>query len=187
MSLDSFKIFKDYIKKCVLEDQDLQKLIYYPYSNCLERDDLENPFDLFTEDTVFKDGKGVHGVLLFKRQCDVIMNAEMPLLLISFETSTQSNSKEFQTVYILCKIICKGTNIQELNDLSSRIYSIAQELDNNLIDARINGLGTLKKSSMNELSINSENDAMLCIYQCSSFLKSTTNTKNYKKHLHSNW
>jgi len=178
MSLDSFKVFKDYIRKMVLEDSELQKLIYYPYSDALDRADLENPYDIFSEDTATNSSNGVHGVLLFKRQADIIMNAEMPLVLISFETTKRS--KYISNVYIICKIICKGTNIQELNDGSSRIYSIKRKINDNLETANINNIGEFTENSFQELSINSENDAMLLMYKGFGTNAEISSNKNYQ-------
>lgn len=181
MSLDSFKVFKDYIKKCVLEDSEFQKLIYYPYSNCLDMDDLENPYDLFSEDTAVNNGNGVHGVLLFKRRADIIMNAEMPVVLVTFEATKKS--KDLLNVYIVFRIICKGNNVQYLNDGSSRIYSIKSLINDNLEGADINGLGKIEESSFQELSINEENDGMLLIMKGFAFNSDWSTNKNFKKRI----
>lgn len=177
-SLDNFKVFKDYIKKMVLEDQELQKLVYYPYSDCLDKEDLENPFDVFSEDTAINSENGVHGIILFKRQSDVIMNSEMPSVLISFETTKKG--KYISNVYIIIKIICKGTNIQELNDGSSRIYSIKRKFNDFLETANINDIGEFTENSFKELSINSENDAMLLIYKGFGTNAEMHTNKNYQ-------
>jgi len=177
-SLDCFKVFKDYIKKCVLEDNSLQKLIYYPYTNCLSMNNIENPYDLFNENTAVDGDSGVHGVILFKRQANIIINAEMPLILITFETTRKR--KTYSNIYIVFRIICKGTNIQELDDGSSRIYSIKQKISDNLEMANITGLGEVTENSFNELSINDENDAVSLIYKCVDFSSDLLNNKNFQ-------
>jgi len=180
-SLDSFKVFKDYIKRFVLEDQELQKLIYYPYSTCLDENNLANPFDIFSEETATDNENGVHGVLLFKRQSDIVMNAEMPLVLVSFENAKKS--KEFSNIYIIFKIICKGNNIQELENGDSRIYSIQRKINDNFAMANVNGLGQVEENSFKELSINSNNDAMLLMYKAYSFNSNISTNKNFKKRM----
>jgi hypothetical protein len=172
--LDGFKIFKDYIKTSILQDSEFQKLVYYPFSDCLNRRDIDNPFELFDEDSAMNNGNGVHGVVLFKRQADIIMNAEMPVILISFETTKRS--KWISNVYIMIRIICKGTNIQELNNGDSRIYSIKEKFNSYIEMANVNGIGEIKELSFKELSINNENDAVLLMYK--GFMPSTNLKEN---------
>lgn len=181
MSLDSFKVFKDYIKKFVLEDSSLQKLIYYPYTNCLSMNDIEDPYDLFNENTAVNGDSGVHGVILFKRQANIIINSEMPLILVTFETTRKS--KTYSNIYIIFRIICKGTNIQELDDGSNRIYSIKEKISENLEMANITGLGEVTENSFKELSINDENDAVSLIYKCVDFSSDLSSNKNFQKRI----
>lgn len=178
MSLDTFEVYKNYIRTFLLKDSELQKLIYYPYTNCLSMNDVEDPYDIFNEGTAINGDSGVHGVLLFKRQSNIIINAEMPLVLITFETTPKS--KYISNIYIVIRIICKGVNIQELEDGSSRIYSIKRKINDWLETANINDIGEFTENSCKELSINDENDAMLLIYKGFGTNAEINTNKNYQ-------
>ena len=83
----------------------------------------------------------------------------------------------------MIKIICKGTSIQELSNGDSRIYSIKSKLSDCLEGANINGLGEITENSCKEMSINSENDAILLMFKGFMFTKNLSSNKNFKKRI----
>jgi hypothetical protein len=165
--LDDFQIFKRYIKSFILQDSDLQKIIYYPYKNPLIKDDLENPYDIFDSSTVMSsDEKGVHGVVLFRRKCDEILNSEVPIILISFESTTIGYSNILDKVYIVIRIITKGSTIQELENGLSRGNVIAELFDKYLNSSEISSIGKTTRKTFKSLNnINEENDGFIIIYK----------------------
>lgn len=184
MAFNDISKFKTFIKKFILEDLDLQKMIYYPYSSPLDKEDLENPYNIFDSTTAVKsDGTGAHGVVLFRRKCDEIINVEIPIVLVTFESTNKSNSKEFNNLYIIFRIICKGQNIQELSNGDNRIEKIAEFIDNNFNYARVNNLGKTKQSSYSELSLNEENDGITLMYRANSFNCDWSSNKNFQKRI----
>lgn len=164
--LDDFQIFKKYIKSLILQNSVLQKIIYYPFKNPLIKDDLENPYDLFDSSTVMSsDGSGVHGVVLFRRKCDEILNAEVPIILITFESTKLGNSDMLDNVYIVIRTITKGDSIQELENGLSRSSVIADLIDKSLNSSKISSIGKVTRQSFQPLNLNEENDGFLTIYK----------------------
>ena len=49
--------------------------------------------------------------------------------------------------------------------------------------ANVNGLGQVEENSFKELSINSNNDAMLLMYKAYSFNSNISTNKNFKKRM----
>lgn len=164
--LDDTQIFKRYIKNFILQNSDLQKIIYYPVKNPLLKDDLENPYDLFDSTTAMSaDGTGIHGVVLFRRKCDEIINAEVPIILIDFQSAKAGNSEILGDLYIIIRVIMKGTNIQELENGLSRSSVIAELFDKNINSEKVNSIGKVIRESYNPLPINEENSGYMGIYK----------------------
>lgn len=182
--LDNTQIFKRYIKNFILQNSDLQKLIYYPVKNPLLKDDLENPYDLFESTTaISSEGSGVHGVVLFRRKCDEIINTEIPIILITFESAPKGNSLTYRDIFIIVRIIAKGSNIQELENGLNRIDCIAKLFDDEFNQANITGLGKTKKEKYADLSINEQNDGKMLIYCASDFSYDYINNKNIQRQI----
>lgn len=166
LELDGFDEISKYIKKIILTNEELWKLVYYPVSSPLVKDFGEDPYDIFNEYTS-KSTTGIietHGVILFKDKDDVILNAVSPVILINYESSKNKNSDYMQDVKIEIKIIFKG-NILELSDGSNRAYRIGQIIDNSLNNAKINSVNKARRESFEQLSLNEENYGFKLIYQ----------------------
>lgn len=164
--LDDFQIFKRYIKSFILQNPDLQKIIYYPVKNPLLMDDLENPYDLFDSSTVMSSsGTGVHGVVLFRKKCDEIINAEIPIVLINSESTNLGDSGFMSNLYIVVRIIIKGSTIQDLENGLSRSSVMADLFDKNINSAKVNSIGKIKRQSFNPLNLNEENTGYCIIYK----------------------
>ena len=172
--LDDFKLFKDFIKRFILQSEDLWKLIFYGSGNPLLLDVSENPYEIFTPSSE-------HGCVLFRRKNDTILNEEQVSVLIDFESA--SSSCEYDSVYIVVRIIAKGSNIQDLENGVNRSFAISKLFDDEFNTANINGLGEVKKKSMTPLSVNEENAGYLLLYTGHSFSSDIINNKNFKKRL----
>jgi hypothetical protein len=183
--LDDFQEFKKFIKIFILQNSDLWKLIYYPVSDPLSQEDSENPYDIFDNSTAMnEDGSnGIHGVLLFKDKNNAILNASIPIILINFHSTRKSNSIEFNNVYCVFRIICKGDSVQELANGVNRSFAIAKLIDDEFAKANVNGLGKVERISFSELSLNEENVGYNIVFKASSFACDSLNNKNLNKRI----
>lgn len=162
--IDDFQIYKRFIQKFILEDQTLQKIIYYPVRNPLLQDDLENPYTIF--DIPDKEDSDVHGVVLFKQKNPEILNYGTVIVLVDFETTSFGNSGLLDNLYIIFRIIIKSTDIQELDNNLNRSYVIADLINDHLDNIKVGSIGYVKKQSINPVNTNEENSAISLIYKC---------------------
>jgi hypothetical protein len=164
--LDNFYEFKQYIKKSILESEDLFRLIYFCFKNPFDETTCEypeNPFDLFQE--VYDSSNKSHGVVLFSQKNNAILNYETPVLLISFTTESSQDNKSINYTKIEFSIICKGTNIQELSNGVSRSYAIAKLIDNFMNHSSIAGSDKVKRLYFDNNILNEENCGYKITYQ----------------------
>jgi hypothetical protein len=167
-----FDKFKSFIRNSIMSDEDLFKMIYYQYSSPLDMDYPENPYDIFTS-------SNEHGCVLFRRKNDEILSDEQINVLIDLHSSSISN--EYNVVYIVVRIICKGENIQELADGTNRVFSIAKSFDNNFNLAHVTGLGEVRQEKFKEIELNSQNVGYMLIYKAYTFSSDWSNNKNFQE------
>lgn len=183
--LDNFQIYKKFIRRFILEDESLFRLIYFGNKNVF--DEMlcpypENPFKIFTTDK--EDENDNHGVVLFKQKNSEILNYGTIVVLVDFETTRRGSSEFFDNLYIIFRIIGKSDNIQEIEDeegnLGNRLTSIIELIDNNFNLADVNNIGIVKRQSLNPLATNEDNFGYTVIYKAvESFAHINTN-KNYQ-------
>jgi len=183
--LDNFQVFKSFIKKFIISNENLFKLIYYPYSSPLEKDMPENPYSIFDGDKIQDkdDIDNLHGVFLFRRKYDQVISSEIPVVLVTFTSAKVGNSDLLDDVFISIRILCKGTNIQELANGRDRSSSIANLIDNELKFARITDVGNVSRKSYTDIALNEENVGNLLLYTSRSLASDLLDNVNYlKKH-----
>ena len=175
--LDDFNIFKSFIKNFIIEDSTLWKLIYYSSKNPLLEDYSDNPYEIF-------EPSNEHGCVLFRRKNDVVLSDETTNILIDFYDTKVSDSYFLSDLYICFRILCKGTNVQELENGVSRTSAIAKLIDNQFNLANINKIGEIKRLSYKDISLNEENTGYLLTYNCRNWTTHLTDNKNYMKRMY---
>ncbi|MDP4146622.1 MAG: hypothetical protein Q8936_19460 [Bacillota bacterium] len=174
--LDGFEQFKSFIKNFIINNSKLWKLIYYSDSNPLILDYNDSPYDIFKPSSE-------HGCVLFRRKNDIVQSGEQICTLITFHSTPKGNSLTFRDIFIIVRIIAKGTNIQELENGLNRINCIGKLFDDEFNQANITGLGKVNKEKYRDLSLNEENDGMMLMFSASDFSYDYLNNKNIQKQL----
>lgn len=179
--LDDFDLFKKYIKNFIIDNDDLFRLIWFSNSNPLDEDICQypdNPWDIFKPSS-----NSEHGCLLFRRKNDIVQSGEQVCILITFHSAPKGNSLTFRDIFVIVRIITKGTNIQELENGLNRINCIAKIFDDEFNQANITGLGKTNKEKYRDLSLNEENDGMMLMYTANDFSYDYLNNKNIQKQI----
>jgi hypothetical protein len=182
-SINEFDKYEQFIRKFILENNSLWKLIFYSYSNPIEDEraiDPENPYQIFKRE-VNADGTDSHGVVLFQDKDDFIQNSNGVTLLISYESGRLGNSYFLDDNYIIFQVICKGSDTRKLANGKDRIEVIMDLIDNEFNLARVNNVGEIHKISYKKLSLNEENVGKVAIYHCVGWGNKLSNNKNYLK------
>ena len=174
VELDDFGKFKSFIRNFIIEDSTLWKLIFYSCKNPLLEDYSDNPYDIFEE-------SNEHGCVLFKRKNNTVLSEEAVNILVDFYDTKISDSYFLNDLYICFRILCKGTNVQELENNINRISAIAKRIDDQFNLANINKIGEIKRLSYKEIPINEQNDGVLLTYNCRNWSTHLTDNKNYMK------
>lgn len=178
--INVFQPFEDFIKKVIMTNEPLFRMIYFPTSNPLDEvlyNYPEDPYKIFKESE-----NNEHGVVLFGRKNNVILNTSTIILLVDFESTIKSNFTEYENIHIILRIIIKG-DVQKLENEIDRSFVIAQMIDNTINLASVNGLGEIKKKSMNYSSINEQNNCYMLMYSATSFSSDLSNNKNFQKRI----
>jgi len=173
--MNIFQPFEDYIRKFILEDNDLFKFIFYAQQSPLLQPDEENPYRIFDASE-----NNEHGVVLFGRKNNAILNTSTVILLVDFEITNKGSLREYNNVSIIFRIILKG-DIQKLENGLDRAFIIDKLLENNFNRANINGLGYITKKSTAYTAINEENNSYMSIYKGNVFSCDDMNNKNFLK------
>ena len=155
--LDDFGIFKSFIKNFIINNEILFKLIFYSSSSPLELDLPDNPYEIFIPSSE-------HGCVLFRRKNDVVLSDETTNILIDMTSARKGNSYFLDNIYIVIRVITKGTNIQELENGISRSHAIMKLIDDSLNCARVSNIGDVRRESYKELSLNEENIGYIAVY-----------------------
>jgi len=173
--LNDFQNIKSFIRNFIIEEENLFKTIYFSDSSPTENDLPDNPYDIFT-------ASSSHGCVLFRRKNDIVQSEEGVNLLISMYSVPHGNFNEYADTYILISLICKGVNVQELEDGTDRSAYISYLIDNNLIQANING-SIIKKESYKPIPLNEENSGWQNIYRCTGFSYDYLANKNIQRQI----
>lgn len=172
--LDNFELFKSYIKNFIINCDTLFRLIYFPYSNPFSSEyEADNPEDIFKPSSE-------HGCVLFRQKNDVVLSNETTNVLISFFDTKISDYYFLNDLYICFRILCKGTNIQELENGVSRINAIAKCIDDQFSLAEINNVAKVKRLSYKDISINEQNGGMLLTYSVKNPIMNINENVNYQ-------
>lgn len=173
--LNDFQDIKSFINKFVIDDENLFKVIYYSESLALQKDLPDNPYEIF-------EPSNSHGCVLFRRKNDVVLSEEGVNVLITMYDVPYGNLREYSSTYIQISIICKGVNVQELEDETDRSAYLASLIDNNLNQARING-SLIKRESYKPIPLNEENSGFQIIYSLVGFSYSVLENKNIQRRI----
>lgn len=187
VELHDFDEFKKFIKTFFITDEELWKILYYPLYSPLDEEYAENPYDIFSTETITSDkGNDIHGVAVFGQKNDEILNASVPIVLIDFKSTPTGRCGEYSRIYINFRILLKGTYIQNINykdEECSRINVIAKLIDDNFNKASVNNLGLIKNIGFEPISINEENSAFSLTYRGNSFDYDFSNNKNVQNRI----
>lgn len=173
--LNNYQNIKSFIRNFIIEESDLWKTIYYSSSSPLELDYSDNPYDIF-------EPSSEHGCVLFRRKNDIVLSEEGVQILITMYDVPYGNFREYSSTYITISTICKGVNVQELEDNTDRSAYISYLIDNNLNQARING-SLIKRESYKPIPLNEENSGYQMIYSCVNFSYDYLANKNIQKQI----
>lgn len=166
--LDNFYELKHYIKTSIMLNENLFRLIYFPYSDIYDENSCqypENPYLIFQNDY---NSTTKNGVVLFRQKNDEILNYETPVVLITFTSESAQDNKSINYTKIEINIICKGTGIQDLQNGKNRSYCIADEFDSILNHQKVGNSDEIKRLFFDNLSLNEENCGYKLIYQINS-------------------
>lgn len=189
MNLDDLKEINDYdkvkqfIKIALLTNEQLFRLIFFANKNPFDEINYpmpENPYAIFEEND---SSDNPHGVVLFDRKNDSILNSEIVNLLIDMESLPMGSYREYSSNRIIIRVIEKGSSIRTLENGVERFYAIFKLLDDELNKANINGLGLLERTHISEMSLNNENSGLMCIYKYSSFSYDFSSNKNIQNRI----
>ncbi len=122
VELNDFGKFKSFIRNFIIENSTLWKLIFYSCKNPLLEEYSLSPYEIFDE-------SADHGCVLFKRKNNTVLSDEVVNVLVSFYDTKISDSYFLNDLYICFHILCKGTNIQELENGISRTSAIAKLIE----------------------------------------------------------
>jgi len=173
--LNNFQDIKSFIRNFIIEESDLWKTIYYSSSSPLLLEYSDNPYDIF-------EPSSEHGCVLFRRKNDIVLSEEGVQILITLYDVPHGNFRDYSDTYIQISIICKGVNVQELEDGTDRSAYLSSLIDNNLNQARING-SLIKRESYKPIPLNEENSGFQIIYSLVGFSYDYLNNKNIQKQL----
>ena len=173
--LNNYQNIKSFIRDFIIEEENLFKVIYYSDTSALQKDLPDNPYEIFTPSSS-------HGCVLFRRKNDVVLSEEGTNILITLYDVPHGNFREYSDTYILISIVCKGVNVQELEDKTDRSAYISYLIDNNLNQARING-SLIKRESYKPIPLNEENSGYQIIYSCTNFSYDYLANKNIQKQI----
>jgi hypothetical protein len=178
--MNTFQPFEDFIRQFILEDDPLFRMIYFPTSNPLDENQYpneENPYRIFEASE-----SNEHGVILFGRKNDEILNTSSICVMIDFEQMQKGSLQEYNTVYILIRTILKG-DVQKLENDLDRAFIIDKFIENNLDRSNLTGLGEIKKTSFKALPLNEQNSGYLSMYKGTVFSSDFINNKNIQKRI----
>lgn len=173
--LNNFQDIKSFIREFIIDDENLFKVIYYSDSLALQNDLPDTPYEIFKP-------SNSHGCVLFRRKNDIVLSEEGVNILITMYNIPYGNFREYSSTFIDISIICKGVNVQELDDGTDRSAYIAYLIDNNLNQARING-SLIKRESYRPIPLNEENSGFKAIYDCVGFSYDYLANKNIQKQI----
>jgi hypothetical protein len=185
--LNDFSEFREFIKNFIMEDRNLFRVVYFPYSDPFDEDKCPMPdrrLSIFDGSKIQqRDGNNavdnIHGVVLFRRRYDDVINSEIPVVLVDFHSAKVGNSKFIDDVFITFRIICKGVNIQELANGLNRSAVIADLIDNQFNFAMFSKISEVTNETYKEISINEENSGYLLTYRCRNLAHHLTKNVNY--------
>ena len=158
--LDQFDKFKSFIKDFFIEREDLFRLVWFSNSNPFDEISCpypDSPYQLFIPSSS-------HGCVLFRRKNDVVLSEECVNVIIDFQSIRKGSSYFLDDIYIIIRVVTKGSNIQELENGINRSHAIMKLIDNNLNCARVSNIGDVRRESYKELSLNEENVGYIGIY-----------------------
>jgi hypothetical protein len=184
-SINGFDKYEKFIKQFILNNTNLWKLVFYPYSNPLEDEravDPENPYEIFERQSD-SEGKIIdsHGVVLFDDKDDTIQNSSNVTVLVNYSSTRASNSYFFDTNFINFQIICKGNTIRKLSNGKDRTEVIANIINNNLALARVDIVDEIHKLSYTKLSLNEQNVGYSVTFKVKGASNDLRNNVNYNR------
>lgn len=173
--LNNYQDIKSFIRNFIIEDENLFKVIYYSDTSALQKDLPDNPYEIFTPSSS-------HGCVLFRRKNDVVLSEEGTNVLITMYNVPYGNFRNYSSTLIDISIICKGVNVQELDDSTDRSAYISYLIDINFNQAMING-SLIKRESYKPIPLNEENSGFKAIYSTVDFSYDYLNNKNIQKQI----
>lgn len=137
----------------ILEDKELQKLLYYLDNDCLEKPDL-------SQEQVFS---------LVGNQIRIVPKLEIEspckcYVIVTFDNFTPSSNPQFRDNIITFDIICHYEQ-WNLGDFKLRPYKIAGRIDGRINNKKLTGIGTVQFISAGNLIINDEMSGLSLVYQ----------------------
>jgi len=173
--LNDFQDIKSFIRNFIIEDENLFKTVYFSDSLPNDNDLPDSPYEIFK-------ASNSHGCILFRRKNDVVLSEEGTNVLVTLYDVPHGSFKEYSSTLIDISIICKGVNVQELDDGTDRSAYIAYLIDTNFNQARING-SLIERESYKPISLNEENSGFRAIYSTINFSYDYLANKNIQKQL----
>lgn len=142
------------IVDCIMKNNRLKKLLYYPSKDCLDKPDLT------AEQTVSLFGNNIKIVPKLKVDGDVLT-----YIIISFDKFFENYSNpEFRDNTIEFDIVCHFDQ-WEMRDFSLRPYRIAAELDSMFNHQRLTGIGKLDFLGATQVALTDEYASLCLMYQ----------------------
>ena len=168
-SYDVLNTYKEKIKKMFLQNQDLQKLIYYNVDNPLAQPNLLNPNVLFKGETTTVNGEveRKEPKILFKGKNYKTIQEQNIFLLIEFLDAPIYKSTAFKEYQIMITIACHN-ELLELADGSSRTLLILDKIDDYLNGNKHLGLNKAKNAGTKKIEINDSYDGLRIIFTTNS-------------------
>ena len=183
--LNDFQNIRDFIKNFIILDETLFRLIWFSNSNPLDEVVCtlpDSPYSIYPEDNpdVGDELSNEHGVVLFRRKYDQVQSHEGVTVLVETISSRYGNSYYFNSTFVIFNIILKGTNVQTLNDGSSRLGVISRKIINNFDRAIVNNIGEVRFASEKLLALNEENSGKALFFELKTCATNINENVNYQ-------
>lgn len=187
--ISDFEKYRSFIKDFIVNCEPLFRLIWFSNSNPLDELNCplpDDPYRIFPEDypNIDEELTREHGVVLFRRKDDKVQSREGITILVDCYSAKLGNSYFLDDLFILFRIILKGTNVQTLSNGMSRHRVLAKLVDDNFNKAMINKIDTIDRLSYKDISLNEENSGYLLTYSCRNWSTHLTDNKNYMKRMY---
>lgn len=135
--MSKFSVYKNKIKDVLFANQELLKLIHYPYNNALKLNDIEDVYALLDEN------------IFFKMKNQTFENEARVYLFIYIDID---GNYSFDNIKLTFDVVCH-IDLWYLDDEEDRVELITEILENSICNSNL-GIGRVKRKRQRNFTIN---------------------------------